>query len=172
MLGKIDNRIFPEQQGFSRFDHDYPQICVRGGANCFDTDYRHIKAHVLIWFGNLDHDCAFARKVSTAFYRFIRALECFDRDDCSVLYDHSLANVESCDFLRDLPAKIDIRFLANREFWAGDQASGRKKLFEKSGGWQKIDTNFRQLVSYRSENRFGIALFEFRQYQQRFPIRP
>src|SRR5207249_3276122 len=121
---------------------------------------------------DLDYQRAFARKRAAAFYRFVCAFESFDRNNRSIFHDDSLSNVESCDFLRDLPAKIDIRLLATREFWAGDQASGRKKLFEKSGGRQKIDTNFRQLVSYRSENRFGIALFEFRQHQQRFPIRP
>ena len=71
-------------------------------------------------FSDFDHDAAFARERAAAFDRVVGTFESFDRDDRSVFHDHGLSNVEAGNLLRDLPAKIDIFFLATTELWSGD----------------------------------------------------
>src|SRR5438093_13719771 len=102
--------------------------------DCFNSDNGNIEAHILVRLGDFDHDSALARKQAAAFDRVVCAFERLDRYDRSVIHDHSLANVESCNFLRYLPAKLDIFFFAMRKLWSRDQSRGRNGIFEKSRG--------------------------------------
>src|SRR3979409_2556238 len=70
-LGKTDNRISLEQQSLARFDGDDADVRIARHANCLNPNHRHIKAHVLVGFRNLDHDRAFARPLSPTLARLL-----------------------------------------------------------------------------------------------------
>src|SRR5437867_784519 len=127
-IGEIDNRIAFEEQGLSCFNRDYAQFSLCSDADGFDPNYWNIETHVLIRLGDFDHDRAFTRERAAALDGLIRSFERFHRNDCSVFHDDSLPNVESRDFLRDLPAQIDISFFALTKLCSGNQSRRGKTV--------------------------------------------
>ena len=108
MIGELDDRIAFQEQSLPSFNRYHPQFRVGTDTNRFNTDHRHIETHVLIRLGDFDHDRAFARERAATFDRVIRSLKRFHRNNCSVLHDDGLPDIESRDFFRDFPAQIDI----------------------------------------------------------------
>src|SRR5260370_35365660 len=98
-ISEINNRIAFEQQGLSSFNSDHAQSCFCTDANCFETDYRHVEPHVLFWFGDFNHNCAFSRQCAAALEGLACSFESFNRTASSVLDTDRLPNVESRDFL-------------------------------------------------------------------------
>src|SRR4029453_18601678 len=101
-----------EQQGLSGFNSDDAHSRFSSDTNCSDPDYWHVEAHVLIRFADFDHDCAFTRKRSTALDSLICSFQSFDGNDRAVFDDDCLPDIESRDFLCDIPAKLNVVLLA------------------------------------------------------------
>src|SRR5712691_3079577 len=94
-ISEINNRIALEQQGLSSFNSDYAQSCFGTDANCFETDYRHVEPHVLFWFGDFNHNCAFPRQCAAALDGLACSFESFNRNDGSIPDDNGLPDVEA-----------------------------------------------------------------------------
>ena len=79
-------------------------------------------------------------------YRLVGSLKSFNREDSSVFYNHCLPNIECCDFLRNLPAEINVGVFTARELRTCNQIFCYKKIFHECRCRQERDSDFLELV--------------------------
>ncbi|MEY2563328.1 MAG: hypothetical protein QOH88_1521 [Verrucomicrobiota bacterium] len=160
-----------QQERAARFDSDDAQIRFHSNPHGRHTDDRDVETHILVWLCHLHHDRVLAPERAAALDRFVSPLKTFHRQDGSISHDDGLADIEPADFPRDLETESDIVFFASSELAAGDQARGRQAIVEKTGRGQKRDPRAREFIADRGENGFRVAPLQFREEQQRLPVR-
>ena len=157
-LRQIDERGFLEQEGATGFDGDGTHFRLPCDAQSFGANDGNIETHILIRLRHLDHDRVLLAEQTAPPDCFIRAFKSFYREDRPAFHDDGLTDVERAKLFRNLKSEVNVFFFGLFEFRAGNVPGRREEMIEKGRGGQELDVDFRELITDRAEDRFGVAL--------------
>src|SRR5439155_15722537 len=113
-LRRTSHVFFFQQQSAAGFQRNRSNLCLDRHGNGFRTNDRNVETHVLIWFGDLDHDSATPTKRTASADCLIGSIKSFNREDGPIFNDYGLPNIQRGNFLRDTPAEVDVRLFPAR----------------------------------------------------------
>ncbi len=156
-VGESERLGFVKYQGLSR---GYRNALGTRGGHRLDgrhADHRHVKTHILIGLGDLDHRQFAFRKLTGTADRRVGAFHSFDGDTGFSAHNDRLAEVEPGDLAGDMQSVGDVLRFEVSGLPLGQNSFGRKMIAYKKSRVDQLDAFGRHFVGDSADQCVGIS---------------